>query len=324
MHPDPDAGGQVAESSVASATNAPLCDVVVTIVGAGAPHPAADRFGSATVIQLDERAIVVDCGPATTSKMHRSGINPTQVDGLLYTHHHFDHNAGTPALLMTRWESTITGHQPLEVRGPAGTARFIDALVGEHGAFRPDIVARQLAPISQAKFAHYGGVLPRPDLETNVVELEAGATSSIGNDWKITTGAAFHVQPFHESIAYRIEVGGKSIVITGDTEYCPEIETLAADADLLIAMCVGTEEQYAALGDRRMAQMGSAEVNRIVRAAGVKAVLLTHTGAAFARHPYREQGIREVGRGFDGDVLFADEGMRLGWDSDGSLHADHG
>lgn len=297
----------------------PTGQIAVTVVGAGAPHPAPDRFGSATVIELDGRALVVDCGPATTYKMHRSGIHPIQVDGLLYTHHHFDHNAGTPALLMTRWESTITGHTPLEIRGPAGTARFIDALVGPDGAFRPDIVARQRAEVSQAKFVHYGGTLPRPDLATNVVELDVGQDSSVGEDWRITTGAAYHVQPYHASIAYRIEVAGRVIVITGDTEYCPEIETLAAGADLLIAMCVGTEEQYVALGDRRSAQMGAGEVNRIVRAAGVKAVMLTHTGAAFASHPHRDRGIRQVGRDFDGDVLFADEGMRLELEGDGHL-----
>jgi len=293
--------------------------VAVTIVGAGAPHPAPDRFGSAVVIELDGRALVVDCGPATTYKMHRSGIHPTQVDGLLFTHHHFDHNAGTPALLMTRWESTITGHQPLEIRGPAGTARFIDALFGEDGAFRPDIQARRLAEVSRNKFVHYGGTLPRPDLETRTTELQVGDTSAVGDDWHITTGAAYHVQPYHESIAYRIEVAGRSIVVTGDTEYCPELELLAKDADLMIAMCVGTEEQYAALGNRRMAQMAAGEVNRIARAAGVGAVMLTHTSAAFASHPHRERGIRQVGRDFDGDVLFADEGLRLELGADGRI-----
>lgn len=282
----------------------------LTIIGAGSPHPSPERFGSSVVIEDREGAVMVDCGPGTAYKMIGAGIHPTSIEGLMYTHHHFDHTAGTPSVALTRWEGTITGHQPLQVAGPRGTTRFLDALVGPDGAFRPDIQARREAPLSQAKFHGLGGTLPRADLEYEVDELQAGDRSSMSERWSIRTGKAFHVEPFHESIAYRIEAHGRVIVVTGDTEYCPDLEELSQGADVLIAMCVNTAAGYAA-SHLQAGQMGTQQVNRIAREAGVGNVILTHTGLSFAQQPHRGRGVREVGENFDGEVIFADEGLSL-------------
>lgn len=288
----------------------------LTIIGAGSPHPSPERFGSSVVIEDRDGAVMVDCGPGTAYKMIGAGIHPTRIEGLMYTHHHFDHTAGTPSVALTRWEGTITGHQPLQVVGPRGSETFLDRLVGPEGAFRPDIQARREAPLSQRKFEGLGGSLPRTDLEYRVHELEAGETSTMSDRWSIRTGEAFHVQPFHESIAYRIEAHGRTIVVTGDTEYCPDLEELAQGADVLIAMCVNTADNFAA-SHLQSGQMATREVNRIARAAGVSNVILTHTGLSFAQQPERGRGLREVGEDFAGEVLFADEGLSLGIGQDG-------
>jgi ribonuclease BN (tRNA processing enzyme) len=285
-------------------------DLRLTIIGAGSPHPSAERFGSSVIVEDGDGAVMVDCGPGTAYKMVGAGIHPTRIEGLMYTHHHFDHTAGTPSVALTRWEGTVTGHTPLQVVGPRGTSRFLDALVGPDGAFRPDIRARREAPLSQQKFQGLGGALPRPDLEYEVVELEAGQAASIHDRWQIRTGRAYHVQPYHESIAYRIEAHGRSIVVTGDTEYCPDLDELSQGADVLIAMCVGTAEHFSSSA-LQSGQMGTREVNRVARAAGVSNVILTHTGLSFAHQPQRGRGLREVGEGFAGEVIFADEGLSL-------------
>ncbi len=293
-------------------------DLRLTIIGAGSPHPSAERFGSSVVIEDSQGAIMIDCGPGTAYKMVGADIHPTRVEGLMYTHHHFDHTAGTPSVALTRWEGTITGHKPLQVAGPPGTQTFLDALVGRQGAFRPDIQARREAPLSQQKFQGLGGALPRADLEYSVAELKAGDETSMSERWKIRTGEAFHVQPYHESIAYRIEAHDRVIVVTGDTEYIPDLEALAQGAHVLIAMCVGTAEHYASSA-LQSGQMGTREVNRIARSAGVSNVILTHTGLSFAHQPQRGRGIREVGENFDGEVIFADEGLSLSVERGGQV-----
>ena len=59
------------------------------ILGAGTPTPA--RFGSDYVVDVDGAKLMFDCGPASTHKLVRSGLHPTEIDNLFFTHHHFDH-----------------------------------------------------------------------------------------------------------------------------------------------------------------------------------------------------------------------------------------
>ena len=62
------------------------------ILGAGTPTPTESRFGSAYVLDIDGEKIMFDCGPAATHKLVKSGLWPTEIDYLFFTHHHFDHD----------------------------------------------------------------------------------------------------------------------------------------------------------------------------------------------------------------------------------------
>jgi len=63
----------------------------IHILGAGTPTPTPTRFGSAYVADVDGVKIMFDCGPAATHKLVQSGLHPTEIDNLFFTHHHFDH-----------------------------------------------------------------------------------------------------------------------------------------------------------------------------------------------------------------------------------------
>jgi ribonuclease Z len=45
------------------------------------------------VVQVGKDQIMFDCGPGTTYKMVQAGISPLNVNHLVFTHHHFDHDA---------------------------------------------------------------------------------------------------------------------------------------------------------------------------------------------------------------------------------------
>lgn len=284
--------------------------VEVTIIGCGSPHPAPTRFGSAVAIRYGGHAILVDCGPGTTYKMLQYGLQPKEFSALLITHHHFDHNSDVPTFGLTRWESVISAQDPLLVTGPPGTKMFIDKLFGENGAFRPDIVARREAPLSQAKVRMLGGSLPRPDLLTAVTELAPGDGIQLPSGWKVSTALAEHVEPFHTSIAYRIEIGDVSICVTGDTERNQPITDLAKGADLLIAMC-GDEEQNMRKRGLTAGQMGTESCGTLARDAGVGAIVLTHTNTRVEKSPNRERATHQVAQIFDGDTYFSEEGLRI-------------
>jgi ribonuclease BN (tRNA processing enzyme) len=42
------------------------------------------------VLDIDGEKVMFDCGPAATYKLVKSGLWPTDIDYLFFTHHHFD------------------------------------------------------------------------------------------------------------------------------------------------------------------------------------------------------------------------------------------
>lgn len=282
-------------------------EIELTLVGAGSPHMSAERYGSAVAIRSDGHLLLTDCGPATTYKLLRSGLNPLEVEALLVSHHHFDHTADVANLLLGHWEKSLGNYEPIHVVGPQPTARFVDTLVGENGAYRPDIDARRNSPVSQNLWVNRGGTLPRPQLTQRVDELAEGDSITLDSGWQVTTTRAEHVQPFLDSLAYRIEIGNRSIVITGDTEPCESVTQLAEGADLMVAMCCELDSERGIVPG----QMGTDGVGEMAAKAGVKRLVLTHTNTKLAEPGRRERAVHAVAQHFDGEIYFGFEGLTL-------------
>ena len=87
-------------------------------LGAGTPTPTPTRFGSSHVLKMGDQHLMFDCGPATTHKLVKAGLFPTQVDYLFFTHHHFDHDIDYPCFLLCRWDQSIGKENQLQVFGP--------------------------------------------------------------------------------------------------------------------------------------------------------------------------------------------------------------
>ena len=118
------------------------------IIGTGCPDARAERYGSAFLLDVGPGSVLVDCGPATTYKMARMGLEATQVGHVFLTHHHFDHNADLPCFVLTRWDQSRGTEPPLQLYGPPPTRRFAELLFGEEGAFGPDLKSRVEHPAS--------------------------------------------------------------------------------------------------------------------------------------------------------------------------------
>ena len=52
------------------------------ILGAGTPTPTRERFGSSVVLSIEDELIMFDCGPASTHKLIKKRILPTQINSL--------------------------------------------------------------------------------------------------------------------------------------------------------------------------------------------------------------------------------------------------
>ena len=275
------------------------------IVGAGTPTPTPQRFGTAYVVDTGSDLVMFDCGPAATHKLVKAGLWPTRIDHLFFTHHHFDHDADYPCFLLCRWDQSIGEEGVLKVRGPALTSRITEGLIGENGVFAHDWKARVGAPVSQRVFVNRGGVLPRPAPVVDAADIVPGTVIE-GPGWQVRSTEAVHVQPFLDSLAYRIDTPSASIVVTGDTEPCNSVIELARGATALVSMCWDHQAAMEECGEAP-GQTGTTGAARMAREAGVEKLVLVHRGPGLEGEESEAQARSDVEWIFDGEVILADE-----------------
>jgi len=129
-----------------------------------------------------------------------------------------------------------------------------------------------------------------------------------GHDWSVTAAPAEHVQPYLDSLAYRLDTADGSIVFTGDTQPCQSVVELARGADVMLCMCWDDQERMNENGEFG-GQCGTTGAARMAQAAGVKKLVLSHIGPHLSQHGPLEKGIADVSKLYDGAVLFAEELM---------------
>lgn len=281
------------------------------VLGAGTPTPTPDRFGTSYVLDLGGgRLAMFDCGPAATHKLVKAGLWPTKVDWLFFTHHHFDHDIDYPCFLLCRWDQSIGKENQLQVLGPKLTETITERILGEGGAFEHDWKARVGHPISQRVYLNRGGKsLPRPAPSVDARDVGPGLVFK-GTDWQVTAAPAEHVEPFLDSLAYRVETDQGSVVFTGDTQPCKSVIDLARGADTMVCMCWNDQDAMDEDGEGPF-QCGTKGAARMAEEAGVKRLVLAHIGPNLSRHPVMEKGIGDVRQLYRGEVVFSHELMQL-------------
>lgn len=279
------------------------------LLGTGTPTPTRLRFGTSFVLKLDEDCLMIDCGPATTHKLVKAGLFPTMVDYLLFTHHHFDHNSDYPCFLLCRWDQSTGREARLQVYGPPPTEWITERLIGTDGVFSFDWRARVEAPVSQKVHVNRGGSLPRQSPSLVVHDVGPGVVME-HSAWTVTAAHAKHVQPWLESLAYRVDTDGGSIVFAGDTEPCETVSGLAHGADVLVVNCWDHQHTMDEDGEAP-GQTGTLDAARMAQEAGVKRLILAHTGPRLAEPGSREKAIGDIARVFPHEIIFGEELMRL-------------
>lgn len=279
------------------------------LLGTGTPTPTKSRFGTSYVLQLAKDYLMFDCGPATTYKLVKAGLFPTEINFLFFTHHHFDHNADYPCFLLCRWDQSTGKERVLQVLGPPPTVQFTESLIGRDGAFSPDWKARVGSPVSQSVHVNRGGTLPRPEPSLNIKDIGPGKVLE-HNNWTVTAGRASHVEPWLESLAYRVDSDHGSVVFAGDTAPCHQVKKLALGADVLVVNCWDHQETMDKNGEAP-GQTGTLDAAKMAQEAGVKTLILTHTGPNLSKPSSRERGMRDIARVFQGTTVFGREMMTL-------------
>ena len=278
----------------------------IYFVSSGTPTPTKSRFGTCYILQLGDEFLMFDCGPAATHKLVKMGLFPTQIDYLFFSHHHFDHNVDYPCFLLCRWDQSVGKENTLQVWGPPPTEWITEHLIGPEGAFNHDWKARVGHPGSQEIFENRGGVLPRPGPAVIVNDIQPG--SRIKRDqWTVTTAKTRHIDPWMQTLAYRIDFNDGSIVFTSDTGPCRSVKELAAGSDTLLIHCWDHQETM----KKNEAGMitGTIAAAELAKEVGVRRLILAHQGPNLDRPGSKEKAIAEIARIFDGEIIFSEESL---------------
>ena len=279
------------------------------ILGSGDPVPSRDRFGSSYVLRLGDERLMFDCGPAATYKLVKMGMSPMQIDRLFFTHHHFDHDVDYPCFLLTRWDWGSGQETRLQVYGPTLTEQLTERILDEEiGAFAHDWKARVNHPLSQAAYVNRGGVLPRRPPVVDVKDVGPGIVAQ-GSDWEVVSAPAEHVQPWLDSLAYRVNSSEGSFVFTGDTTPCASVAELAKDADVLIFVCAGIQAEIDGTpqGQYMCGTMGAAE---LAQEAGARKLVLVHN-TSISGHAVMPRALADVAKVYDGHIIMGEELMEV-------------
>lgn len=219
--------------------------VSVRFVGSGDSFGSGGRFQTCILVDGPQSRFAMDFGTSSLIALAQQGIEHNSIDAILLTHLHGDHCGGVPFLLM-------------------------DAMLGAKRT-RPLIVAgprdlrRRMAEMQEVLFP--GSKVMTPKFPLEWIELEPGRTQSI-LDLNVTAERARHTVETNPT-ALRVEVGGKVVSYTGDTEWTDDIAKVTQGADLLVAECYFFEKpikwhlNYPAIAEHR-------------NDFGAKRVILTH------------------------------------------------
>jgi ribonuclease Z len=217
-------------TQVTVATQAPGPVLTVTLLGTGSPEPSMERFGASTLIQAGDQVLLFDVGRGAHQRLAQLGLGVDRLDAIFLTHFHSDHTVGLPDLWLTGWLRTRLS-RPVQLLGPPGTTRMGERLVE---AFELDIRDR-LA--TEPDLPKAGATIQGKDIDGGVVFEKNGVRVHAVRVEH--TGAS-------PALAYRITFGGRSVVLSGDTRFSPELIKTAEGADVIVHEVWDASDAYLA------------------------------------------------------------------------------
>lgn len=267
------------------------------ILGSGGPEADDGRASSAYLIWIDGKArVMVDMGAGAMFQFEKSGARIEDLDAILFTHFHVDHSADLPALIKA---SFFTGRDhDLPLYGPSGNTLmpsakgFVNALFAQ-----PDGAFHYLSGYLDGNEAY--------KLQPHTVEIGSHDIQTVLNKNNYTLSAiAVHHGPI-PALAWRVDIGGHSIVFSGDMngDY-GTLPLLAKNTDMLVANHAIPE---GATGVARNLHMPPSVIGKIAATAKVGKVILSHRMKRTYGH--EAETINTISTYYGGPVKFAEDAM---------------
>jgi len=265
------------------------------ILGSGGPE-LDGRASTSYLLWIDDEAkLLVDMGSGSMLRFEQSNAKLETLEATVLTHLHIDHSVDLPAFVKAGFFSSRS--EPLEVIAPGGNKffpsinEFLEDLFGKSGAYR-----------------YMNDVLSAHSDSFQIIPYEIKSTSIITKKYKDFTLKLIDVHHgIVPALALRIDVGSKSIVISGDTnDENGNLEKIAKNADLFIAHHAIPEHagKFA-----KSLHMTPSVIANVAKKAHVKKIVLTHRMNRTFKH--EQESLIIIKKDFKGKVIFAEDRMRL-------------
>ena len=213
-------GAAIAGAWRSAAAMPPGDTLKVVLLGTGAgPAVNLHQYGASILVEVGGQRFLFDCGRGATLRLAQAGVPVGSITRVFLTHLHSDHVVQLPDLLLTGWAGG-TRAVPLEVWGPVGTRAMMAHL---QEAFAFDIQMRR--DIDEHFPAAGITVVSHEVTADTVVFSEHGAT--------VTAFAVDH-GPVQPAFGYRVDYGGHSVVLSGDTRVSENLVRHAQGVDVLV------------------------------------------------------------------------------------------
>jgi ribonuclease BN (tRNA processing enzyme) len=201
-------------------------DARVTLLGTkGGPRVNKGRANPSNLVTAAGRSYVVDCGYGVTRQLVEAGADAHDVRTILITHNHSDHMLELGPLIYNAWAGGL--REPIDVWGPPPISKIvagflesvaydIDIRIEDEG--RPDL--RKLVRVHE--------------FDAPIIVASTGAAAVFERDGLRVSATKVRHGPITHAYAYRFDTPGRSIVLSGDTTYSPELIALAKGVDVLV------------------------------------------------------------------------------------------
>ena len=269
--------------------------VAVQVLGSGGPEMQDKRASSSYLIWENGQArVLVDAGGGSALRFGESGVQMSQLDAILFTHFHVDHSGDFAALVKSSWFEDRK--RPLPIYGPAGnefmpsTTEFVSDLFGEKGAYR--YLSELLVENEEGSYK----------MQPHTVEATTAPVLAFQSG-DLTVYSARVIHGGFPALAWRVEVRGKVIAFSGDTNgEGPGLPKIATNADLLVAHNAVPE---GVTGVERNLHMPPSVIGQIAAEAHVKKLVLSHR--MLRTLGKEDQTLSEIRKRYSGPVEFAND-----------------
>ncbi len=221
----------------------------------GGPPLNLDRSEPSTLLIVDGRPYLIDCGIGTMRRMLEAGISSETIHTVFFTHLHADHDLGLADVMANDFFmlNQAGSSQTIDVYGPPQTRQLVDAafdyitygfraFAAEPGAIRSGLVNGVLRSPFEAHEIQHEGVVYQDD--------KIRVTAAENSHYVLMQSPANQEM---KSYAYRIETPHGVVVFTGDTGPSDAVTRLATGADVLVTE-VQREDQIKAFVNRMSEQ----------------------------------------------------------------------